>query len=152
MNQELINPKTWRLLLKIGIGFAVAFVAIWLIGFLLKTLKKNKTDATGQTANPDGTPGGWQIDIDKAYIDRMAKLGKTVHDEKDYSGYSSGRCELVNNIIQMRDEEIVALVELCKSQYGFDLRGDVTQMKGDGCWNPFGKEQHEAAAARLKNF
>lgn len=145
----LIDALTLRRIVRWVLIFAGLFVAIQLIGLAIKTFKKSGAGSDGDV-NDDGTPAA--PPTDPAYIDRIAKLVKKARDDKDYSGISSARCEATNNIIGMRNEEIVALVALCKGSYGFDLKGETNQWKGDGCFTIIEADKVEALKDRLKNF
>lgn len=148
--QPIVNTQ---LLIRIGIFFLVALVAIWLIGYAKKVFGSAKGANNGSDVNPDGTPvvpGG--VGVDNAYITRIATLANEVHNDKDFSGISGARCELINNLVGMRDEEVFALVNTCQS-WGFSLRADVSQYESDGCINWIGtKEKIKDAQNRLKNF
>lgn len=146
----LIDPQTIRKMVQYAMWFGIAGVAIWIIGFAIKTFKKVSSGDSGGGVNDDGTPAA--PPTDPAYIDRIAKLVKTARDDKDYSGLSSARCEATNNIIGMRNEEIVALIALCKGSYGFDLKGETNKWKGDGCFTIIEADKAEALKERLKNF
>lgn len=149
-NTAIIDALTLRRIVRWGLIFVAAFVAIWLIGLAIKTFKKATTKGGDDGGIlPDGTPNP---NVDAAYIDRIAKLVKTARDENDHYGPSSARCEATNNIVGMRNEEIVALVALCKAGYGFDLKGEINQWEGDGCFTIIAADKVDVLKDRLKNF
>lgn len=154
MNPEpIISRSTLKTLAKIGIVAAVLLLAIWIIGFGRDTLAKSgKSKRGGGDLNPDGTPEPLPgLGVDKAYIDRIAKIGKGVSDAKSYEGFDGDRCEFINNVAQMRDEEILALSVHATAQYGYDIRALINRCKSNGCYS-FGDETLEQAKGRIRNF
>ena len=153
MSQSIVDPKTLKWLVRFGIVAGVLLVAIWLTGFLMETVRKGKSGGAGAKpkTNADGTPEPTGLGVDKAYIDRIAKIGRTVDAEKSYEGMDSGRCEFINNVAGMRDEEILALIALTSTQYGYDARALVNKCKSNGCLS-WGNKTLDEAKQRMRNF
>lgn len=152
MNTSIVDPKTLKWLLRFGIVAGALLVAIWLAGFLMETLRKGKKGrGGGDQTNADGTPEPTGFGVDKNYIDRIAKLGRTVDAEKSYDGPHAARCEFVNNVAGMRDEEILALITLTAAQYGYDARALVNKCQSNGCLS-WGNKTLDEAKQRMRNF
>lgn len=154
MSQSIVDPKTLKWLVRFAIIAGVLLVVIWLVGFLMETVRKGKSSGVGAKpkTNADGTPAEpTGLGVDKAYIDRIAKIGRTVDAEKSYDGYDSDRCEFVNNVAGMRDEEILALITLTSTQYGYDARALVNKCQSNGCLS-WGNKSLDEAKQRMRNF
>ena len=143
MNQApLFNT---RLLIKIGIGFVVALVAIWLIGFAKKTFAK--TTSGGSGTNSDGTPtqGGYTPSIDVPnLVERLKQASGT--------GWpcNSNRCNVLLEVSELSSTDLFALSAAYKSAYGKSLYEtfDGMYITGCACDDPF-PEGSQAAYDKL---
>lgn len=153
MSQSIVDPKTLKWLVRFGIVAGALLVAIWLVGFLMETVRKGKKGGGGTKpkTNADGTPEPAGLGVDKAYIDRIAKIGQTLDADKSYEGLDGDRCEFINNVAGMRDEEILALITLTSTQYGYDARALVNKCQSNGCLS-WGNKTLDQAKQRMRNF
>jgi hypothetical protein len=131
-----------------ALALLFALAALWIVGKFKKlSAKSNSSDTNG-----DGSPVWIPSTVDQSYIERIAQMVGEVEREQDFSGFSSPRCEITQNILGMRDEEISALSILLQQKFQLRLGATIGRWKGDGCFTSWLGGDIEKLQSKIKNY
>jgi hypothetical protein len=148
--EPLITRRSWRMIILMLAGLTVILIALWVVRYARNAFaptRKGKSDT-----KPDGTPTYIPSSVDQSYIERMTLMVYEVNKGEDYSGFSSNRCEISNNILGMRDEEIAALSIMLQQKYQLRLGATIGRWKGDGCFTSWLGGEIDKLKNKLKNY
>jgi hypothetical protein len=149
--QPIISRKTIQVVVYGAIFLAFALATLWII----RLFKKQAAGIGGGNTNgvnPNGTPAWIPPTVDQSYIQRIADMIVDIQKDEDFSGYSSERCEVTNNILGMRDEEVSALSIMLQQKYQVRLGATIGRWKGDGCFTSWFGGELDKLQTKVKNY
>jgi hypothetical protein len=147
----LISRNTWRIVIIALILLVLILAALWIVRYARNSFASNG-GGKGSNAKPDGTPASIPTSVDQSYIERIVQLVYQVNKEEEYAGYSEKRCEITNNILGMRDEELAVLSILLQQKYQLRLGATIGRWKGDGCFTSWLGGDIEKLQNKVKNY
>jgi hypothetical protein len=148
--EPLITRRSWRIIILLLAGLTVILLALWVIRYARNAFApagKGRSDT-----KPDGTPTYIPSSVDQSYIERMTLMVYEVNKGEEYSGFSSKRCEISNNILGMRDEEVAALSIMLQQKYQLRLGAAIGRWKGDGCFSSWLGGEIDKLKNKVKNY
>ena len=144
--QQVFNPATQRLLIRVGlfllVGLAIALAVMFVLRLFKKTPGNQGGNTQGGTTNQDGTPATMPLN-----------LKRLADDLKESSGWSiicnSLRCDTILAIAELPDGQLVQLGVYYKSMYAQTLRETFDSFYISGCCF---KDAGDVVDAKLKSI
>jgi hypothetical protein len=152
--EKIIDTKTIQRVTQISIWLGVAFLLVTLLNFVVKSYKNSKKGSNRDIKEQDEPSYPIPASVDVSYIDRIAAIGARINKDKAfgswYSYISDDRCEFIENILSMRNDEVVALKNIALRQHNYSVKSLVQQFFNAGCLYVFELEDGKTKEAITK--